>query len=110
MYRGHVPVACSMAGGGCYPFRMRVLLGVVLALLFAVHTAYAAAPRPLDCCEGLCGDAPCAMASCACEPLTLPAMPRSHGFVALEPARPATALVMPDKRSEDIWRPPWPLG
>jgi hypothetical protein len=37
-------------------------------------------------------------------------MARSHGFVALEPATPVTALAMPDKRSEDIWRPPWPLG
>ena len=98
-----------MLAAPCYPWVMRAVLGVLLALLFAVHTAYAASPRPIDCCEEMCGDVYCVSANCACQPLTLPAMSLTHLFLAFEPTRAATSLVILDKRIEDIWRPPWQL-
>lgn len=88
---------------------MRAVLGVLLALLFAVNTAYAASPRLLDCCEELCADVYCVAANCACQHLTLPEVPRTQLYLALEAAAPATLLVILPKRIEVIWRPPWQL-
>ena len=100
----------SDAAGPCYPAHMRVVLGVVLALLFAVHTASAASPRPLDCCEEMCVDVHCVATSCAaCPPLALPATPRKNQFLALDHVSPTSSLMILPRRIEDIWRPPWQL-
>lgn len=93
----------------CYPASMRAVLGFVLALLFAVHTAYAASPRPPDCCEG-CGDIHCVIASCICQPLALPSLPSAQLLSVPAALAPTASSVMLATRIKDIWRPPWEIA
>ena len=86
---------------------MRAAFGFLLALLFAVHIAYAASPRQPECCEEICADIHCVIASCACQPVTLPTVSNTRFVPAAEVLTPAVSVVILKTRIEDIWRPPW---
>lgn len=90
---------------------MRALLGVFLALLFALHTVHAATPRTPDCCEEICVDMACADASCgACQVVAVTVGSgtlRCAEQTTLLPQTPAARL---DAGIATIWRPPWMNG
>ena len=91
----------------CYPAGMRAIFGLLFALLFVVQTASAASPRPPDCCEEMCADTHCVAVSCVCQPVSLPGMLALSFVPAGEEVGPTPSFVNPEKRVEDIWRPPW---
>lgn len=86
---------------------MRAIFGLLLALLFVVHTASATDTRRPDCCEEVCADIHCVPLSCVCQPVSLSGMSALPFKPSGQAATQAPLFLNPGIRIEDIWRPPW---